>query len=146
MNKLGIVLLLVLMLVFLACAQTSSIVNTSPVGNWYGDSVCQVANSPCKTEKVVYRIIQMDENGKFMMQADKIINEKPEYMGTIEFQFDEKTNTITAKTSSANRGDAVWKFTINGNEMEGTLTLADGALYRKIKVTKVNCGGKSYDW
>jgi hypothetical protein len=140
-KKIAIVFLWILMAVFSACGQ-----NALPTGNWYGDSVCQVPTSPCKTEKVVYRIIQMNDNGKFIMQADKIINEKPEYMGTIEFQFDEKANTLTAKTTSPNRGDAIWKFTINGKEMEGTLTMVDGTLYRKIKVTKFDCGGKSYDW
>lgn len=115
---------------------------TLPTGNWYGDSVCQVKNSPCKTEKVVYRIIQMDNAAtKFLMQADKIINEKPEFMGTLEFQFDEKNKTFTGKYR-----DSVWKFTIKDKEMEGTLTLADGTIYRRIKVAKVECGGKSYDW
>ena len=85
-------------------------------------------------------IFQMDET-RFAMQADKIINEKPEYMGTIEFQFDEKTNTLLGKYK-----DDVWKFTIKGKEMEGTLILGNGTLYRKIKVTKIVCGGKSYDW
>ncbi|HRH43959.1 MAG TPA: hypothetical protein PKY82_20170, partial [Pyrinomonadaceae bacterium] len=78
--------------------------------------------------------------GKFALQADKIINKKPEYLGTIEFQFDEKSKTLTGKYR-----DSVWKFTNNGKEMEGALTLADGTLYRKIKVAKVECGGKSYD-
>jgi hypothetical protein len=126
---------LVLVFVFSSCGQTSV------VGNWYGDSVCQVKNSSCKTEKVVYRIIQTDDNGtKFLMQADKIINEKPEFMGTIEFEFDAAGKTLTGKYR-----DSVWKFTINDKEMEGTLTLADGTIYRQIKVTKVVCGGKSYD-
>jgi hypothetical protein len=138
-KKLIIIFSSILITVFSAFGQTL------PTGIWYGDSVCQIASSPCKTEKVVYRIIQLDENGKFMMQADKIINEKPEYMGTIEFQFDEKNITLTGKISS-NRGDAVWKFRIKGKEMEGTLTLADETLYRKIRVTKVEGGGKGYDW
>src|SRR5215203_3634747 len=109
-------------------------------GNWYGDSVCQIKSSPCNTEKVVYRIIQMDDASKFMMQADKIIDEKPEFMGIIEFQFDAVSKTLTGKYR-----DSVWKFTVNGKEMEGTLTLADGTIYRRIKVAKVLCGGKSYD-
>jgi hypothetical protein len=122
-----------------ACGQTAK--TTSPTGNWYGDSVCQIKDSPCKTEKVIYRIIQMDESGKFAMQADKIIDEKPEYMGTIEFQFDQSNKTLNGKYR-----DSLWKFTITGQEMEGTLILADGTLYRRIKVTKVECGGKCYDW
>src|SRR5215213_8891477 len=125
----------VLMFVFSACGQAL------PTGNWYGDSVCQVKNSPCNTEKVVYRIIQMDDAAtKFLMQADKIINEKPEFMGTIEFQFDAASKTLTGKYR-----DSVWKFTVGEKEMEGTLTLADGTIYRRIKVAKVLCSGKSYD-
>ena len=58
-QKLAIVFLLILTSAFSACAQTS------PIGNWYGDSVCQVKDSPCQTEKIVYRIIQMDDAGKF---------------------------------------------------------------------------------
>ena len=118
----------------------SSFGQTSLPGSWYGDSVCQVKNSPCSTEKVVYRIIQMDDAGKFAMQADKIINEKPEYMGTLEFQYDAASKSLVGKYK-----DSVWKFTFNDKEMEGTLTLADGTLYRRIKVAKVLCGGKSYD-
>jgi hypothetical protein len=119
---------------------------TSVVGNWYGDSVCQVKDSPCKTEKVVYRIIQADDAGtKFMMHADKVINEKPEYMGTLEFQYDAAGNTLTSKMLTGRAKDSVWKFTIKGKEMEGTLTLADGTVFRRIKVSKVECGGKSYD-
>jgi hypothetical protein len=119
----------------------SSFGQTSLPGNWYGDSVCQVKDSPCKTEKVVYRIIQMDDaGGKFLMQADKIINEKPEFMGVIEFEFDAASKILTGKYR-----DSVWKFTIKDKEMEGTLTLADGTIYRRIKAAKVVCGGKSYD-
>ena len=124
----------VLIFVFSAFGQASL------TGNWYGDSVCQVKNSPCNTEKVVYRIIQMDDAGKFALQADKIINEKAEYMGTIEFQFDAASKTLLGKYR-----DSVWKFTVNDKEMEGTLTLANGTIYRRIKVAKVPCGGKSYE-
>jgi len=130
----------VLIFVFSAFGQTSI------VGNWYGDSVCQVKNSPCKTEKVVYRIIQADDNGtKFLMQADKIINEKPEFMGVIEFNFDAASKTLTNKALAGKFKDSVWKFTVGDKEMEGVLTLPDGTIYRRIKVTKVLCGGKSYD-
>ena len=119
---------------------------TTVVGSWYGDSVCQVKDSPCKTEKVVYRIIQADDAGtKFIMQADKIINEKPEFMGTIEFQYDAAGKTLTGKIANGKAAGAVWKFTIKDKEMEGTLTLADGTVYRRIKVAKIECGGKSYD-
>ena len=62
-------------------------------------------------------------------------------MGTIEFQFDEANKILIGKYR-----DTVWKFIINGKELEGTLTLADRTIYRRIKATKVECGGKSYDW
>jgi hypothetical protein len=140
MKNLAYCFAIVLIFVFSAAAQTS------PVGNWYGDSVCQVKNSPCKTEKVVYRIIQMDDAAtKFMMQADKIINEKPEFMGILEFEFDAASKTLTNKTLTGKNKDSVWKFTLGEKEMEGTLTLADGTIYRRIKVAKVLCGGKSYN-
>ena len=80
-----------------------------------------------------------------MMHADKIINEKPEYMGTLEFQYDAAGKTLTSKMLTGRSKNSVWKFTIKGKEMEGTLTLADGTVYRRIKVSKVECGGKSYD-
>lgn len=130
-----------LIFVFSACGQTS------PIGNWYGDSVCQVKNSPCNTEKVVYRIIQTDGEGKkFMMQADKIVDEKPQLMGTLEFDFDAASNTLTSLTAAGKFKGAVWKLTVGEKEMEGTLTLADGTVYRRIKVVKLSCGGKNYDW
>jgi hypothetical protein len=138
MKKLVCCFAFVLMLVFAASGQAL------PVGNWYGDSVCQVKNSPCNTEKVVYRIIQTDET-KFLTQADKIVNERAEFMGTIEFEFDAGVKILTNTTTTGKYKGAVWKFAIKDKEMEGTLTLADGTLYRRIKVAKAACGGKSYD-
>jgi hypothetical protein len=104
---------------------------TGPAGTWTGDSICTVKSSPCRDEHCIYRITEPDTAGKFKIQADKVVDGKPEFMGTLDCTYDEKASSVECKMNNG-----VWWFTIAGDKMEGTLKLTDGTLYRRISVTK----------
>ena len=103
-------------------------------GVWKGTSLCQVKNSPCHDENVVY-YVSKDSSGKtFEVNANKIINGKEDFMGTIVFTYDEKQNVYISIDKNA---DAKWEFIITGNAIKGTL-IVKGILYRLIDVKKDN--------
>jgi len=112
-------------------AQTSSAkTDTLLIGTWKGTSICQVKNSPCHDETVVYRISKNAGVDTFYIKASKIVNGIEEEMGIIPFIYNKKTNQLI---STAYNG--LWMFNIEIGKIEGTL-LSRGALYRKIKVYK----------
>ena len=112
-------------------AQTSSVkVDTLLIGTWKGTSICQIKNSPCHDETVVYYISKKTGVDTFYINASKIVKGKEEEMGILPCVYNKKTNQII---STAYKG--IWAFNIEGNKLEGTL-LFHGDLYRKIRVYK----------
>ena len=103
-------------------------------GIWKGTSLCQIKNSPCHDEVVVYHISK-DSNGKsYEVIANKIVDGKEDYMGTIPFTYDSKQKVFVSIDSVRN---ARWEFKITGNAMKGTL-MYKGDLFRIIDVKKEN--------
>jgi hypothetical protein len=100
-------------------------------GNWVGESICQIKDSPCHDEKVIYHLTEPDTAGKLSIQADKIVDGKPEDMGTLDCTYRKDVHQVRCEMAQG-----VWEFTVSGKEMAGTLTLPDKRLYRKISVTK----------
>ena len=100
-------------------------------GNWQGELICTIKDSPCHNEHVIYRVEEPDSAGKLKIQMDKVVDGKPKLMGTVNCVFDKAASAVTCNTQ---RG--VWKFTVAGQKMGGTFVLTDGRLYRKISVTK----------
>lgn len=100
-------------------------------GNWSGESICVIRDSPCHDEQVIYHITEPDSGGKLTIQADKLVNGQPEEMGTLECTFDKAASLITCLMKNGK-----WEFTVTGNSMKGTLKLPDGQLYRNISVKK----------
>lgn len=112
-------------------AQTNTTkVDTLLIGIWKGTSLCQVKNSPCHDEMVVYHISKNKGVDSFYIDAGKIINGVEEDMGTIACYYNAKANQLIA---TVNR--SIWTFNIEGTTIEGTL-LQNGVLYRKIKIHK----------
>ncbi len=99
-------------------------------GIWKGSSLCQVKNSPCHDETVVYHISKKSGTDTFSVLANKIVNGAEEEMGVIPFGFNAKTMQLVS-----NAYNSTWNFTIKGNNMDGTL-LHNGELYRIIKLSK----------
>jgi hypothetical protein len=84
-------------------------------GLWKGSSICQVKESPCHDEQVVYHILQ-DSNKLFQVTMNKIINGKEDYMGTMPFHLDSLTGAFISRDQERN---ALWEFKISKNEMSG---------------------------
>jgi hypothetical protein len=122
-----IVLLFILMYEKSVTAQTIE-------GIWRGTSLCQIKNSPCHDEIVVY-YISKDSTGKsYEVVANKIVNGKENSMGTISFIYDAQQNFFVSVDSVRN---ARWEFKLTGNTIKGTLVYK-GDLYRIVDVKKEN--------
>ena len=103
-------------------------------GIWKGGSLCQVKNSPCHDEIVVYHISKDSTGKSYEVIANKIVDGKEEYMGTIPFTYDDKQKIFVSVDSVRN---ARWEFKITGSAMKGTL-MYKGDLYRVVDVKKEN--------
>ncbi|MEW6130451.1 MAG: hypothetical protein AB1757_25680 [Acidobacteriota bacterium] len=101
------------------------------IGVWTGESICQVKNSPCKDEHASYRISKGKSAGKVTVDLGKIVNGKVESMVVLDFDYDAKSQTLI---STYQHG--VWKFTVKGNTLEGTLTTPENIVYRKVSLKK----------
>ena len=103
-------------------------------GVWKGTSLCQVKNSPCHDEIVVYHISKDSTGRSYDMIANKIVNGKEDYMGTINFIYNAQQKAFVSVDSVRN---AKWEFKITGTTMKGTL-MYKGDLYRIVDVKKEN--------
>ncbi|HEY6183495.1 MAG TPA: hypothetical protein VIW67_14695 [Terriglobales bacterium] len=102
------------------------------IGDWHGSSVCIVRPSACNDEDSLYHVAKIaDRPGWFSMKADKIVSGKPVTMGTVECSGDEARRTLDCEFE---RG--VFQFGIQGNEMQGSMKLKGGTLWRKISLKK----------
>ena len=99
-------------------------------GVWKGTSICQVKNSPCHDEVVVYHITKAAGLDSFDIAANKIVNAVEEEMGTVSCKLDRKNHQLL---STSHNG--IWKFNIVGSHMDGIL-IYNGSLYRIINVSK----------
>ena len=69
--------------------------------------------------------------------ADKIVGGKPEPMGVIELKYDAARRALAGEFK-AGSFQGVWEFKVEGDTMQGTLTvLPDKKVARRIKVKKV---------
>jgi hypothetical protein len=111
------------------------------VGDWEGESVCGDGLPSCHDEHVVYHITKPpDEQGNVSVAADKIVDGKPEPMGVIELRYDAGRHTLTSEAKNS-RFQGVWEFKVEGDVMEGTLTVLPGKkVARRIEVRKVARG------
>ena len=104
-------------------------IDTLLIGTWNGTSICQIKNSPCHDETVVYHISKNSGVDSFLINASKIVNGVEEEMGILPFVYNTKTNQL------ASTAYGIWTFNIEGDKLEGTL-IVRGELYRKIKLNK----------
>jgi hypothetical protein len=110
-----------------AAAQASSV-----VGTWRGQSRCVTDAPACQNESVVYYIQDVpDRPDQVLIRADKIVDGKAITMGTGPWQHDRRQHTL--ELSAPQR---VWLLKITGNHIEGTLTLADKTVFRKMALAK----------
>jgi hypothetical protein len=101
------------------------------VGSWSGNSICTGSLPACTNEKVIYVIETLTSSGHVTGHADKIVNGERIVMGEFNMLFDAKTSTITWEIP---RG--LWKYSVKGNQIDGTLTLKSGEVVRHVTLTK----------
>jgi hypothetical protein len=105
-------------------------------GTWKGTSLCQVKQSACHDENVVYHISKRAVS-LYTIQANKIVNDAEEDMGTFNSVVYDATKQTLSFTMKDNQGrDAVWLFKIDGRQMHGTLTINENTLFRVIELKK----------
>jgi hypothetical protein len=100
------------------------------VGTWKGNSICQVKNSPCHDEIVVYLISKGKGIDSFNVRASKIVNSAEVNMGTMSCLLDRKRNQL-----KSSEGSNILTLDIKGKTIDGTL-IFNGSLYRIIKLLK----------
>ena len=100
-------------------------------GVWRGTSLCQIKSSPCHDEQVVYHVSKKAGIDSFEVVANKMVDGKEEYMGTLIFFLDAKGQFVSADDARGGR----WEFQRVGNKLSGRL-IYKGQLYRLIEVKK----------
>ncbi len=106
------------------------------VGKWEGESKCVdfVAAPNCHDEHVIYTV-KKSAKGKLdlIVDADKVVEGKPQNMGTLDFFVNPKLKTITNEFAKG-----TWELVLTGDAMNGTLTLKpSGKIVRRVKVDRV---------
>ena len=108
------------------------------VGNWSGESVCVDKEKfpACHDERVIYRVAASSKADVLTVTMDKLVNDKPETMGALDFVYDAEKQTLSSEFTRNNR-HGIWEFIVKGDTIEGTLTtLPDKSLVRRVRVRK----------
>ena len=117
--------------------QTSDV--SKLVGDWSGESICVNKEKfpACNDEHVVYHVVVASgKTDTVTITADKIVNGKPETMGTFDFIYDVPKQTLTSEFKNE-RVHIIFELAVKGDLLEGTLsTLPEKTLVRRIKVKK----------
>jgi hypothetical protein len=101
-------------------------------GTWRGQSSCEQKESACREETVVYRFSPLqDKRGSFSVSADKIVDGKSVYMGTLEFRYVEVEHALVCDYAQG-----IWRLLVDGEKMEGTLTRRNGSVFRRLALQK----------
>jgi len=115
-----------------AFAQQPTAPAANPIGVWRGTSLCTVRPSPCNDEIAVYRITRVNTSDSVSLDARKVVNGKEEEMGgPIGCLLSAKDAQLTCATSYG-----VWRFTIRGDSLVGSLRQLDGTKYRDIRTVR----------
>jgi hypothetical protein len=105
----------------------------SLTGDWSGESVCVANHDPCRDEKALYHVKGPDERRLVTVIGSKIVDGREIVMGPpADFTYDAAKGTLVLETERS-----VFRFTVTGDKLEGTLTLLpSGVLYRRISLKK----------
>ena len=106
-------------------------------GDWAGTSVCVANHDPCRDEKALYHLTGPNERKLVSVAGSKIVDGREIVMGPpLDFAYDAEKNMLVCETRAG-----VFRFTVNGSTLEGTLTLISGELYRRISLKKIAKAG-----
>jgi len=101
-------------------------------GTWRGDSICVEKGTACHDEIAVYRIAAISgKRGYLMVTGGKVVDGKEIVMGSGEWRYDSEKHTLTAELPKG-----VITLKIEGDKIEGTFTLPDKTVLRRITLKK----------
>jgi hypothetical protein len=101
-------------------------------GTWRGDSLCVEKGTACHDEIAVYRIAAIPgKPGYVMVSGGKVVDGKEIVMGTGEWRYDSAKRTLSVELP---RGVITLKA--DGDKLEGTFTLPDKTILRRITLKK----------
>jgi hypothetical protein len=93
-----------------------------------------VKDSPCRDEVNVYRFSRdAGKPGWFSGNGSKVVDGKEISMGTLEWKYDAERHTL----ESGNSG-GTFRLGLDKDRLEGSLTLRDNTVYRRIHLKKVD--------
>ena len=115
-------------------AHQTATADSAIFGDWRGESICVVRESACHDEDSLYHVTKLAEKpGWVSIKLDKIVNGERVTMGVMDCSYGAAKQSLTCEFP---RG--VMRFTVSDNKMEGTMTLPDGTLWRKITLRKTS--------
>lgn len=101
-------------------------------GVWRGNSTCMIKDSPCHDEVNVYRIARVaGKPGLMTVTGAKIVDGREIVMGSSDWKYSADKHTLDSP-------DGAIHLDLNGDKIEGALTLADKTIYRRIHLKKEN--------
>jgi hypothetical protein len=101
-------------------------------GVWRGNSVCAVADSPCRNEVNVYRFSEMPgKPNRFSCTGSKIVDGKEIVMGSSEWTYDSSKHLL----QTVGAGPVI-RLTLDHDSLDGALTQPDGTIYRRIHLKR----------
>ena len=103
------------------------------LGDWHGTSLCLVKPSACHDEEALYHVkAAPDKPGGLSLQADKIVDGKPEFMGDADCGYD-----AAKKLLRCDLGRGHIELTLQGDHLDGAMFLPDKTRWREIKLKRV---------
>ncbi len=101
-------------------------------GTWRGDSLCVEKGTACHDEIAVYRIAAIPGKPAYLLvTGGKVVDGKEIVMATGEWRYDSTKHTLTVDLP---RG--VMTLKADGDKLEGTFTLPDKSILRRISLKK----------
>lgn len=101
-------------------------------GTWRGNSVCALANTPCRDEVNVYRFSEIEGKvNHFSCTGSKIVAGTEVVMGSTEWIYDSSKHMLQTVTANP-----TIQLTLDNDTLDGVLVLADKTVYRRIHLKK----------
>jgi hypothetical protein len=124
-----------------AAAQTKATprdASSRVMGVWAGESVCVPRGTACNDEDAIYRITRREGTppGWVSVDGGKIVDGRAVSMGTLDCKYDANKTDATKASLRCEYARGVWQFTVSGDKMQGTLTLPDKTVLRRVSLTK----------
>ncbi|HVG25167.1 MAG TPA: hypothetical protein VND45_13505 [Thermoanaerobaculia bacterium] len=107
-------------------------------GTWRGTSLCTPVRAACRDEVAVYHLAPSPKPHTVLMTMNKVVEGKEVGMGgTLEYDFDAATRTLTHEIATRDGSRALFRFTWSEKKLNGALSeVPGGAVIRNIKLEK----------